>query len=59
VRRSREVPAARNYLVWSQFPYVRLEVSGADTTVFFGDARYRAGLAGSLSGMSVTLPRAN
>ncbi len=59
VRRAREVPAARNYLVWSQFPYVRLEVYGADTTVFFGDARYRAGPAGSLSGMSVTLPRTN
>jgi hypothetical protein len=59
VQRAREVPAARNYLVWSQFPYVRLEVNGADTTVFFGDARYRAGPAGNLSGMSVTLPRAN
>lgn len=59
VQRAREVPAARNYLVWSQFPYVRLEVSGADTTVFFGDARYRAGPAGNLSGMSVTLPRTN
>ena len=59
VRRAREVPAARNYLVWSQFPFVRLEVNGADTTVFFGDARYRAGPAGSLSGMSVTLPRTN
>ncbi len=59
VRRAREVPAARNYLVWSQFPYVRLEVNGADTTVFFGDARYRAGPAGNLSGMSVTLPRTN
>lgn len=59
VQRAREVPAARNYLVWSQFPFVRLEVNGADTTVYFGDARYRAGPAGSLSGMSVTLPRTN
>ncbi len=59
VQRAREVPAARNYLVWSQFPYVRLEVNGTDTTVFFGDARYRAGPAGNLSGMSVTLPHAN
>lgn len=59
VRRAREVPAARNYLVWSQFPYVRLEVNGADTTVFFGDARYRAGPAGNLRGMSVTLPQGN
>jgi inner membrane protein len=59
VRRARDVPAVRNYLVWSQFPYVRLEVNGADTTVFFGDARYRALPAGNLGGMSVTLPRSN
>ncbi|MHB1095691.1 MAG: metal-dependent hydrolase [Gemmatimonadaceae bacterium] len=59
VQRAREMPGARNYLVWSQFPFVRLEVNGADTTVFFGDARYRGGPAGSLSGMSVTLPRTN
>jgi inner membrane protein len=59
VRRAREVPAARNYLVWSQFPYVRLEVNGTDTTVFFGDARYRTLPAGNLGGMSVTLPRSN
>jgi hypothetical protein len=38
---------------------VRLEVNGADTTVFFGDARYRALPAGNLGGMSVTLPRSN
>lgn len=56
VLRARETPAARNYLVWSQFPYVRVEAQGADTTVFFGDARYRAGPAGNLSGMSVRLP---
>lgn len=59
VQRARAVPAARNYLIWSQFPYVRLEVNGADTTIFFGDVRYRAGPAGNLSGMSVTLPRRN
>ena len=56
VERAREVPAARNYLVWSQFPYVRVETNGTDTTVFFGDARYRAGLAGGLHGMQVSLP---
>lgn len=55
VRRARETTAARNYLTWSQFPYVRVEVRGADTTVFFGDARYRAAPAGSLSGMVVRL----
>jgi inner membrane protein len=52
---ARAVPAARNYLVWVQFPYVRVSNAGADTTVFFGDARYRRGLAGDLSGMQVDL----
>jgi inner membrane protein len=56
VKRASATPAARNYLVWSQFPYVRVEAQGADTTVFFGDARYRAGPAGNLSGISVSLP---
>ncbi len=55
VQRARAAPAARNYLTWSQFPYVRVEVNGADTTVFFGDARYRAGPAGNLGGMEVRL----
>jgi inner membrane protein len=58
VLRARESTAARNYLVWSQFPYVRLDVTGADTTVFFGDARYRAGPAGNLGGMTVRLSTA-
>lgn len=57
VHRARADPAVRNYLVWSQFPYVRVESTGADTTVFFGDARYRAGLAGGLQGIQVGLPR--
>jgi hypothetical protein len=56
VLRARATPAARNYLTWSQFPYVRVEAQGADTTVFFGDARYRAGPAGNLSGIIVRLP---
>ncbi|MEK6611864.1 MAG: metal-dependent hydrolase [Gemmatimonadota bacterium] len=55
VERARAIPAARKYLVWSQFPYVRVEATGTDTTVFFGDARYRAGLAGGLQGMQVDL----
>lgn len=58
VERARAVPAARNYLVWSQFPYVRVESNGTDTSVFFGDARYRAGLAGGLHGVQVSLPPA-
>jgi inner membrane protein len=55
VKRARETPAARKYLVWSQFPYVHVESNGADTTVFFGDARYRGRLAGGLQGMQVDL----
>jgi hypothetical protein len=55
VRRARTIPAARNYLVWSQFPYVRVETNGTDTTVFFGDARYRSGMAGGLHGVRVSL----
>jgi len=57
VARARTVEAARNYLVWSQFPYVRIDVRGADTSVFFGDARYRSGPAGDLGGFRVTPPR--
>jgi inner membrane protein len=55
VERARTIPAARNYLVWSQFPYVRVTTVGADTIVFFGDARYRRGLAGGLQGVQVGL----
>lgn len=55
VRRARADPAVRNYLVWSQFPYVRTEMTGIDTTVFFGDARYRGGMAGGLQGIRITL----
>jgi inner membrane protein len=55
VQRARASPAARNYLVWAQYPYVRVDVNGADTTVVFGDARYRGMPAGSLSGMEVKL----
>lgn len=43
--------SVRNYLVWSRFPYVRVEPEGAGWGVFYGDARYHsepgaAGLAG-------------
>lgn len=54
VARAREVESARNYLTWAQFPYVRLEVQGADTAVYFGDARYRSGPVGHLQGVRVT-----
>jgi inner membrane protein len=56
VQRARMVLAARNYLVWSQFQYVRVDISGTDTSVFFGDARYYAGLAGGLGGLRVEPP---
>jgi hypothetical protein len=55
VQRARQAPAARNYLVWAQYPYVRVDVNGADTTVVFGDARYRSMPAGNLSGLEVKL----
>jgi len=55
VARARAMPAVRNYLVWSQFPFVSVQTRGADTAVFFGDARYRGGLAGGLSGIQVDL----
>jgi len=55
VERARSIPAARRYLVWSQFPYVRVDANGTDTTVFFGDARYRGGMAGGLQGVRVNL----
>jgi inner membrane protein len=55
VERARTIPAARRYLVWSQFPYVRVDANGTDTTVFFGDARYRGGMAGGLHGVRVSL----
>jgi len=55
VRRARRSSSARNYLVWSQWPYVRVEENGTDTTVFFGDVRYRTGIGGSLGGIDVHL----
>lgn len=59
VARARADPAVRKYLVWSQFPYVRVESTAADTSVFFGDARYRVGLAGGLQGIQVALRAAS
>jgi len=55
VIRARAAPAVRNYLTWSQFPYVRIDVRGADTIVFFGDARYRGRIGASLGGFEVPL----
>lgn len=55
VHRAQASVGVRNYLAWSQFPYVRVDTINGDTLVFFGDARYRAAPAGSLSGYEVRL----
>lgn len=55
VIRARAAPAVRNYLTWSQFPYVRVDVRGADTAVFFGDARYRGRIGANLGGFAIPL----
>lgn len=47
-------PDVRDYLVWSRYPYVRLEATGEGTAVFFGDARFAEGMsAGGLQGVRV------
>ena len=51
-------PDVRDYLVWSSYPWVRINTTAADgsATVVFGDARFpRGGLAGGLGGLSVTV----
>jgi inner membrane protein len=48
----------RDYLVWSRFPFVRVEQSLEGTTVFFGDARFTNGpSSGALQGVRVVLGR--
>lgn len=47
----------RDFLVWSRFPWVRIDTTAADgsTAVVFGDARFpEGGLAGGLGGLRVT-----
>lgn len=47
----------RDFLVWSRFPWVRVDTTAADgsATVVFGDARFpEGGLAGGLGGLRVT-----
>lgn len=48
-------PRARDFLVWSRFPFVRVEDASGDTAVFFGDARFVDVPAGSLQGVRVVL----
>jgi hypothetical protein len=58
VRRAMRDPRVRDYLVWSRFPFVRVEQTPAGHTVFFGDARYTEGpSSGALQGISVTLDK--
>jgi inner membrane protein len=56
VRRAMEDPRVRDYLVWSRFPFVRVEQTLDGREVFFGDARYTDGpSSGALQGIRVTL----
>ena len=55
VRAAMTDPRARDFLVWSRFPYVRVEGASGDTAVFFGDARFVDVPAGSLQGVRVVV----
>lgn len=56
VRRAMADPRVRDYLVWSRFPFVRVDRRGDSTAVFFGDARFMdAPASGSLRGVRVML----
>ncbi len=56
VRRAMADPRVQDYLVWSRFPFVRIEQTPNGTAVFFGDARYVDGRAGgALQGLRVEL----
>jgi inner membrane protein len=55
---ARSEPSARHYLVWSRFPYARVEPDGDGWQVTFADARYDGVReAGSLGSVSVRIPR--
>jgi inner membrane protein len=57
VTAARTEPDARDFLVWSRYPWVRVDTTAADgsATVVFGDARFpEGGLAGGLGGLRVT-----
>jgi inner membrane protein len=52
--RAREHPDVRHYLVWSRYPYVRIEADGGGWRVVYADARYDdVPAAGSLGGVQV------
>ncbi|MGK2934420.1 MAG: metal-dependent hydrolase [Gemmatimonadaceae bacterium] len=44
-----------DFLVWSRFPFVRIERGSGATAVFFGDARFVDVRAGSLHGVRVVV----
>ena len=55
--RAREEPRVRDYLVWSRFPYARVERDGAEWSVLYADARYDdVPEAGGLAGVRVRVP---
>lgn len=54
VDEARDTPSARNYLVWSRYPYVSVDAEGGGWRVRFSDARYDGEPgAGGLSGVDV------
>ena len=55
VREAMTDPRVRDFLVWSRFPYVRVERASGGAAVFFGDARFVDVPAGSLQGVRVVL----
>ncbi len=55
VRAGMTDPRARDFLVWSRFPFVRIERAAGATEVFFGDARFVDVPAGSLQGVRVAV----
>jgi inner membrane protein len=57
IARARDRPEVRDYLVWSRYPYVRVERDGAGWQVIHGDARYDdVPEAGGLAGVQVRVP---
>jgi inner membrane protein len=57
VEDARRTPSVRNYLVWSRYPYVRVDPEGGGWRVRFSDARYDGQPGtGGLSGVRVHVP---
>lgn len=57
IGRARREPRVRDYLVWSRYPYVRVERDGPEWVVVHADARYDdVPEAGGLGGVEVRMP---